>query len=191
MFNFLKKRKKGDVLTDPFFCIFQNYCDSLKEELEKGDFSFEKATKLEIALFLLFRSDFCLQKSPNQAGRQLFFEKCLGRVVNNISNQLLDLCYLRLEIYGEIYRDVENKKDSIFSEEFLNLSYDWLISAIKLCEDEYSLMAKERYIPLSLDAFSNHQIKVTLQELDIRHIKPFLDYVNEINESIKPVPENK
>ena len=185
MFDFLKKFKKNNSLTDPFFGIFQNYCKTLKVLFNKNGLAFNKAAKLEVALFLLFRLDFCFQKSPDQAYRQLFFEQCIKRVEKNISNQLLDLCYRRLEIYGEIYNDVENKKNGVFSSEFLNFSYDWLISAIKLCKDEYGLMAKERFIPLSLDAFSNYLIKVALQELDIHYTKQFLDYINSINESVK------
>jgi len=97
-----------------------------------------------------------------------------------MSTELLDLCYLRLEIYGNLYNDCKNKEGNIFSKEFLDFSYDWLISAIKLCRDDYKLMAREKYIPLSLGLFSNYPIKVCLQELDIKYVKKFVENIRYI-----------
>ncbi len=184
MFDFIKRAKKPRPLTRPFIAILDGYCESLRRELERIGIGSDEATRLELALFLLFRADFVLQKSPNPAHRQLFFEACVREVVKNISLPLLDVCYLRLEIYGQIYNDVDNKTDGVFSKEFLDFSYNWLISAIKLSKNEYSLMVTERYIPLSLDAFTDLPIKMMLQELDTHYMKPFADYVSDIRKSM-------
>jgi len=183
VFEFFKKninKNKDTVFTDTFYDIFQGYYKTLKEIYREKGITFEKASKLELTLYLLFRAEFILQKSPNSDIRQLFFEENLKKIQGDMSRELLDLCYLRLEIYGKIYNDVKNKKDDIFSEEFLDFSYDWLISAIELCKDDYTLMAKERYIPLSLSITSNYPIKVCLQELDIKYMKEFIENIKDI-----------
>jgi len=183
VFSLFKKnthRDIGAVFIDTFYDIFQKYYKTLKKIYGRKGVTFEKAGKLELALYLLFRADFILQKSSNPSIRQLFFEKSLKKIQSNLSDELLDLCYLRLEIYGKIYNDVENKQWNISSEEFLSFSYDWLISAIELCKDDYKLMAKERHIPLSLSITSNYPIKVCLQELDIKYIKEFVENIRDI-----------
>lgn len=183
VFEFFKmniNKNKDAVFIDTFYDIFQEYYKTLKEIYGRKGVTFEKACKLELALYLLFRADFILQKSPNSNIRQLFFEESLKKTQSDLPDELLDLCYLRLEIYGKIYNDVENKQGNIFSVEFLSFSHDWLISAIELCKDDYRLMAKERYIPLSLSTISNYPIKVCLQELDIKYMKEFVENVRDI-----------
>ncbi|MBU1260730.1 MAG: hypothetical protein KJ757_05135 [Planctomycetes bacterium] len=183
VFEFFEKiafENKNADFTDTFYYIFQEYHKALKEIYRKKEMTFEKASKLELALYLLFRADFILQKSSKPNIRQLFLEKSLKRIQGDMPDELLDLCYLRLEIYGKIYNDFENKQGNIFSIEFLNFSYDWLISAIELCKDDYKLMAKEKYIPLSLSITSNYPIKVCLQELDIKYTKKFIESINNI-----------
>jgi len=183
VFSFFKKnihKNKETVFIDTFYDIFQEYYKALKKIYGRKGTTFEKACKLELALYLLFRANFIFQKSPDSAFRQLFFEKTLKKIHGEISNELLDSCYLRLEIYGDIYNNSKDKQHNIFSEEFLNFSYDWLISAIELCQDDYKLMAKERYIPLSLSITSNYPVKVCLQELDIKYIKEFVEIIRDV-----------
>jgi hypothetical protein len=180
VFSFFEKDipgNNGNVFDDTFYNIFQKYYKALREIYSRKGVAFEQACKLELALYLLFRADFMLQNSSKPDIRQAFFEKNLKKIKGKMPNELLDLCYLRLEIYGDLYNDSKDKELNIFSKEFLDFSYDWLISAIGLCKDDYKLMAKEKYIPLSLDLFSNYPIKVCLQELDIKYIKEFVENI--------------
>lgn len=183
VFSFFRRnvcRGKHVISDDKFYDIFQKYYKALKEIYSRKGAAFEQACKLELALYLLFRADFILQDSSNPNIRQIFFEKNLKKIQGEISNELLDLCYLRLQIYGNLYNDCKDKEGNIFSKNFLDFSYDWLISAIELCQDDYKLMAKERYIPLSLSVVSNYPIKVCLQELDIKYIKEFVENIRDI-----------
>lgn len=182
MFRFRKEKTK-DSIAAPFVDIFQQYCRALQEVCDEQGVSLKKAGKLEVALFLLFRSDFYLQGCDNQSVRQIFFEDVLRAIVPDISEDLIDLCYLRLDIYGQIYNEYKEKPDNVFSKDFLSFSYDWLISAIKLCRDDYSSMVRERFIPLSLAAFSDFPVKVTLQELDVEYMKQFLDHIGSVRKA--------
>ena len=171
VFDFFRRnacRDKNVISEDKFYDIFQKYYSTLKEINDRKGASFSQACKLELALYLLFRVDFILQNSPDSSIRQAFFEKNLKQIQGEISKDLLDICYLRLEIYGSLYNDCRDKEGNIFSKEFLDLSYNWLISAIELCKDDYKLMAREKHIPLSLGVISNYSIKICLQELDIK-----------------------
>jgi hypothetical protein len=187
--NILKK-KNANYTKDPYvntFCeIFQHYYDELRIVYKEKGMSFIKASRLELALYLLFRSDFLLRKSSNPSIRQLFFEKTLKIIQSDISNELLDLCYLRLNIYGEMYNDCKDKDCNIFSKEFWGFSEDWLISAIELCKDDYNLMANKKYIPLSLDVMSNFPIKICLNVLDQRYMKIFIKNINSLIEQCQP-----
>jgi hypothetical protein len=176
----LGRQKTGESIAAPFVDIFQQYCRALKKVFDEQGVSFEKAGRLEVALFLLFRSDFYLQGCDNQSVRQIFFEDALRTIVPGISKDLLDLCYLRLGIYGQIYNECEDTKDRVLSKEFLSVSYDWLVSAVRLCRDHYNLMAKERFVPLSLAVVSDFPVKVTLQELDVKYTKQLLDYIGTV-----------
>ncbi|MDD5327907.1 MAG: hypothetical protein PHY02_08860 [Phycisphaerae bacterium] len=183
VFGFFRKiayRGKNIISDDRFYDIFQKYYRALKEIYSKKGVAFEHACKLELALYLLFRADFLLQNSSNPNIRQIFFERNLKKLQSEISSELLDLCYLRLQIYSDIYNDCKDKEGNIFSKNFLDFSYDWLISAIKLCQDDYKLMVKERYIPLSLSVTSNYPVKVCLQEFDIKYIKKFVEDIRDI-----------
>ncbi len=82
VFEFSKmniNKNKDAVLTDTFYDIFQVYYKTLKEIYREKGITFEKASKLELALYLLFRADFILQKSPHSNIRQLFFEENLKK----------------------------------------------------------------------------------------------------------------
>jgi hypothetical protein len=118
---FWKKRNREDnqtenlkLMAEMFAKCHNNITESLNKHLaeasivgERNSLKVEKASKLEIGLYLLFRLDqrMCTKQTAN--ARQSLFKSCLDSMLPSSEDRFFGLACHRIATYGEIFNRVK------------------------------------------------------------------------------------
>lgn len=188
---FFKKRSKKEIVnvkdirtvTDLFIWTHQDICNLLRsvstgknpftgEKLSKDLPKFEKASKFEIGLYLIFRMDrlaASYKQSPEV--RYTITDSCFKTFLP-YADPCFDKIYdHRLQTYGTIFNEIKNSGGD-WADAWSTCA-DWLLNTIYYSRDDYRKLTTENMPLVILGITQTIGIKIALQECQIHTLPVF------------------
>jgi len=207
---FFKKENKKKVvnvedirtLTDLFVWAHEHICDILRSastgknlltgaKLSKNLPKFEKASKFEIGLYILFQMDLHASKQIPEVGVEIT-DACFKTFLPSVSPRFYEIYNHRLQTYGNIFNETKNSGGDWA--DVWNACGDWLLNAIYYSRDDYEKLTTEG-MPLVILGFTETMgIKFALQECQIQTLTLFGSAIKKVfsdNNNCLSLPEEE
>ena len=191
-----KPSENLELITALFTKWHNSICEGLNECLAKGDIlgnkislKIEKASKLEIGLYLLFRLDQRTCGKQNEDVRRILFESCMHSILPSNEDRFIDLAYHRTEIYGNIFNQIKNSGGDWAA--YRLQCNDWLINAILYSNNDYNKMTTDNMPLVIIGLMEQNSIKIAISSFEATLFILFeccFKYVFESNSDFRLLP---